>query len=243
VSRDAIEACVALGIRERAPIPDLHYVGFVDPSGGSADSFTLAIGHRQELCAIVDAVREVRPPFSPESVVSELVGLLQRYRISNVVGDRYGGEWPREAFRKLGIRYELVSRSKSDLYRDFLPLINSRQVDLLDLPRSVAQLCSLERRTARGGRDSIDHAPGAHDDIANAIAGLAVHLGGALGYNLNLDWIDGPDTDVAPVDPAAATQVNGIHFKSAWQRIQFRNHILSARHAAVVELLKHRRNP
>src|SRR5262249_19712611 len=28
--------------------------------------------------------------------------------------------------------------------------------------------------TARGGRDSIDHAPGAHDDIANAVAGALV---------------------------------------------------------------------
>jgi hypothetical protein len=30
------------------------------------------------------------------------------------------------------------------------------------------------RRTARGGRDSIDHAPGAHDDVANAVAGALV---------------------------------------------------------------------
>jgi hypothetical protein len=208
VSREAIEACVALGIRERAPIPDLHYVGFVDPSGGSADSFTLAIGHRQESCAIVDAVREVRPPFSPESVVAEFVGLLQRYRISTVVGDRYAGEWPREAFRKCGVQYEPASRAKSDLYRDFLPLINSQQVDLLDIPRGIAQLCSLERRTARGGRDSIDHAPGAHDDIANAIAGLVVHLGGAFDYNTNLDWIFGPDTDVV-VNSAGAGAVHG----------------------------------
>jgi hypothetical protein len=32
-------------------------------------------------------------------------------------------------------------------------------------------MVGLERRTARGGRDSIDHAPGAHDDLANAVAG------------------------------------------------------------------------
>ena len=37
----------------------------------------------------------------------------------------------------------------------------------------LAQLCGLERRTARGGRDSIDHAPGGHDDLANAVAGAA----------------------------------------------------------------------
>jgi hypothetical protein len=42
---------------------------------------------------------------------------------------------------------------------------------LLDLRRLTAQLCGLERRTTRGGRDSIDHAPGGHDDLANAVAG------------------------------------------------------------------------
>jgi hypothetical protein len=49
--------------------------------------------------------------------------------------------------------------------------LNSSRAELLDHPRLVAQLCGLERRTARGGRDNIDHAPGAHDDICNAVAG------------------------------------------------------------------------
>jgi hypothetical protein len=203
VSRDAIAACVAVGVRECAPVPGVIYVAFVDPSGGSADSFTLAIGHRQDAVVVIDAVREVRPPFSPESVVTEYVELLQRYGISTVTGDRYGGEWPREQFRKLGIEYELSARPKSELYRDFLPLVNSRQVELLDHPRSVAQLCSLERRTARGGRDSIDHAPGAHDDIANAIAGLAVGLGGTPGYDVSGDWIFGPDHSDGAAEKAA----------------------------------------
>jgi hypothetical protein len=39
----------------------------------------------------------------------------------------------------------------------------------------VAQLCSLERRTTRGGRDSIDHPPSGHDDLANAVAGCLAH--------------------------------------------------------------------
>ena len=54
-----------------------------------------------------------------------------------------------------------------------MPLLNSNRIELLDHPRLVAQLCGLERRTARGGRDSIDHAPGGHDDLANAVAGAA----------------------------------------------------------------------
>ena len=39
-----------------------------------------------------------------------------------------------------------------------------------------AQLAGLERRTARSGRDLIDHAPGGHDDLANAVAGVLVGL-------------------------------------------------------------------
>jgi hypothetical protein len=70
---------------------------------------------------------------------------------------------------------------KSDLYRDCLPLLNSGRIELPDLSRLHAQILSLERRTARGGRDSIDHPPGAHDDLANAVAGVALEAAHAIG--------------------------------------------------------------
>jgi hypothetical protein len=88
-----------------------------------------------------------------------------------VVGDRYGGEWPRERFRKHGIDYRVSDKPRSDLYRDMLPAVNSGRVDLLDIDRLTNQLLRLERRTPRGGKDMIDHAPGAQDDLANAVAG------------------------------------------------------------------------
>jgi hypothetical protein len=37
----------------------------------------------------------------------------------------------------------------------------------------VGQLCGLERRTGRSGKDSVDHRPGARDDVANAVCGVA----------------------------------------------------------------------
>ena len=49
--------------------------------------------------------------------------------------------------------------------------MNSHRVELLDHRRLALQLAGLERRTSRGGKDSIDHAPRAHDDLANAAAG------------------------------------------------------------------------
>jgi hypothetical protein len=177
ISRDVLQACVDVGVVERPPVSGLRYWAFVDPSGGSADSMTLAIAHREDEAIILDAVRDRRPPFSPENVVDEFASLLTAYRVTSITGDRYAGEWPRERFREHGIGYEPSAQPKSDLYRDCLPLINSRRMALLDVPRLLCQLASLERRTARGGRDSIDHAPGAHDDLANAVAGVAMAVG------------------------------------------------------------------
>jgi hypothetical protein len=83
-------------------------------------------------------------------------------------------QWPRERFRLHGIDYEQSARPKSELYQSFLPLLNSGKVELLDNAVLVAQLANLERRTARGGRDSIDHPSGNyHDDVCNSVAGVA----------------------------------------------------------------------
>ncbi len=173
VSPEIVDA-VTVTDRMELP-PGAKYMAFVDPSGGSSDSMTLAIAHlRGGEIAVLDAVREVRPLFSPESVVEDFSALLNSYGVKEVHGDRYAGEWPRERFREHGIKYEISERVKSDIYRDCLPLLNSWKIELLDLPRLRSQLCSLERRTARGGRDSIDHPPGLHDDIANAALGAVL---------------------------------------------------------------------
>jgi hypothetical protein len=193
VAREIVEQCIDPGVFERAPQPDISYRAFVDPSGGSSDSMTLCVGHLRNDIAVVDAIRETKPPFSPESVVADFAALLKSYRISRVSGDRYAGEWPREQFRRHGIDYEPAARTKSDLYRDTLPLLNSGKVALLDHGRCIGQLVSLERRTARGGKDSIDHPKGAHDDCANAVAGVVVGLAlDDVGYVEDMSWVGAP---------------------------------------------------
>lgn len=159
----------------------MKYVAFTDPAGGSGgDSFTLAIAHAERrgdlVVFVLDLLREKKPPFSPEVTVAEFAEVLKAYRCTRVTGDRYAGEWPREQFRKHGVEYAISELAKSELYRELLPLINSGRVELLDQPRLLAQLAGLERRTGRGGRDSIDHPPGpnSHDDAANSCAGALV---------------------------------------------------------------------
>jgi hypothetical protein len=176
VSRDVIEALIPPGCFELPYSSRYQYSAFVDPSGGSSDSFTLAIAHTEDDGrGVLDLIREYRAPFSPEAIVEEICAVLKAYGIHTVSGDKYAGQWPAEQFAKRGISYEPSEKSKSDLYRELLPLLNSRRVELLDNPRLVAQLCSLERRVGRGtGRDVIDHPAGAHDDVANAVAGALV---------------------------------------------------------------------
>jgi hypothetical protein len=165
-------------VRERGPISGVQYHAFCDPAGGSGgDSMTLCVAHRDGDIVAIDALREARPPFSPEGVVREFAKLLKSYRLTTVRGDHYAGDWPREQFAKRGIDYRAAKQNKSQFYVDLLPVVNSRRLELLDNDRLVAQLCSLERRTARAGRDSIDHAPKQHDDLANCVAGA---VGSAL---------------------------------------------------------------
>jgi hypothetical protein len=187
VSREIIDSCVVRGRYELPPMSGVQYYAFTDPSGGSSDSMTLAIAHRGDGDRVaIDAVRERRAPFDPSDVTIEFVGVLRTYRVTEVHGDRYGGEWPAERFRAHGITYVPAEKPKSDIYRDLLPVLNSRRIELLDHPRLVAQLCGLERRTARGGRDSIDHPPGQHDDVANCVAGvIGLALAGAAAA---IDW-------------------------------------------------------
>jgi len=177
VSRDVLEACTVPGRHEVLPASGVSYAAFCDPSGGSADSFTLAVAHAEGERVVLDAVREVRPPFSPDAVVAEYASVLKTYGISTVTADRYAGHWVVETFAKHGIQCEQSAAPKSELYANLLPLLNGHRVDLLDVPRLAAQLGSLERRTSHGGRDTIDHAPGGHDDLANAVAGALVAAG------------------------------------------------------------------
>ena len=72
--------------------------------------------------------------------------------------------------------FEQSARGKSDIYADFLPLANSRRIELLDNKRMAAQFVGLERRTGRSGKDSIAEPKGAHDDCCNSVAGVLVAL-------------------------------------------------------------------
>src|SRR5258707_9295562 len=81
VALEVVESCTG-DYREMLPAANNFYRAFTDPSGGSDDSFALAISHKSKDQIIIDAIREARPPFSPDAVVDDFAALLKSYRVS-----------------------------------------------------------------------------------------------------------------------------------------------------------------
>jgi hypothetical protein len=184
VSPEIVDQCTARNVFERPHDKQWKYVAHADPSGGSQDSFTLAIGHVEGEAGILDLLIERRPPFSPADVVAEMAEALATYHLSEVTGDKFGAGFTVEAFAKCGINYRYADKTTSDYFGNLLPILMSRRCQLLDNKRLQAQLCSLERRASRGGKDSIGHPPLGHDDCAASVAGLMVRLVGQRDYSI-----------------------------------------------------------
>ena len=161
---------------ELPPFSGTRYLAFVDPTGGGADGFSLCIGHTENGLVVIDLLTE-RTYTAPAAVVQEYAMILKRYQIREVTGDRYAGQWVSQEFEKHFIDYKFSTMTRTELYQDFLAVANSGRVELPPTPRDklLTQFSNLERRTTRNGRDIIDHSPGTHDDLANAVAGLAAH--------------------------------------------------------------------
>jgi len=170
ISRAVVEAAIRLAPLENPVVWGRTYFAFADPAGGGHDEFCLAVGHREGSKTVVDVLQARKG--TPSTITKEYAAILKQYGINRVRGDKYAGSWPADEFGKHGIQYLANAAPKSDLYLNLLPGLNSGRVELPPDDRLVNQLSSLERRTSRAGRDSIDHPPGGHDDRANAVAGL-----------------------------------------------------------------------
>lgn len=162
------------------------FKGGVDISGGTAsgDEFAWAIGHVESEIVIVDLVKARggrRAALNLDATVAECAADLKLYGLTEVLGDKYGGEWPVQSFARHGILYQISPRPKGDLYAVLLPLLTRRVVQLPPDREAVRQLKLLRRKAGSQGRDVIDHpGGGAHDDRANSIALCVSQLAGMM---------------------------------------------------------------
>ena len=154
----------------------IPFKAHVDAAGGSGkDSYAVALAFRDPGSEriVLAAVREVRPQFSPEAVTAEFSALLKSYGVFEATADQFAGSWPREQFAKHGVSLIPSPKTTSELFLEFLPLLNSGRVELLDDKVVINQLCNLERRAGRG-RDFIAAGGTGHDDVACVVAGSIV---------------------------------------------------------------------
>ena len=153
--REAVETCLVKGRYELLRNPHVEHVGGTDLAGGGGDEYGQTIAHAEtregRTVAVLDCLVSFKPPCSPEEVVKEFATVLHRYGVQETWGDAYAGEWPREHFHKCGIDYRLVDKSKSDLYRELLPAVNSGLVELLDHPTAHLSTVQFGAEGGAGG--------------------------------------------------------------------------------------------
>jgi len=187
ISTAALDAITTAGVVERPPVSGVSYQAFLDVAAGSGkDSFTAAIGHAEQhgdvTVAVLDAVREVRPPFDPYHVAGEVAQTLRAYGCREAQADKFAGAWVTTAFERHGITVTQDAEPKSQLYLAALPLLQGGRCDLLDMSRLRGQLAALERRRRAGGRDVVDHPPAGFDDVANSVVGVLLRAIGGAGW-------------------------------------------------------------
>ncbi|MGB7090651.1 MAG: terminase large subunit [Methylovirgula sp.] len=175
VDRLAVERCVDKEHTELAPAGHGR-VGFLDVAGGSGkDAMALAIAHKEEKTVVLDVLRWRDPPFSPREVTADFSAVCLQYDVRKLVCDKWGSDWVIESFREAHIDVSQTAEPKSEIYLNALPLINSGTCRLLNIPKLINQICSLERRAARSGRDTVDcFRRDGHEDLANAALGSLV---------------------------------------------------------------------
>lgn len=206
-----VEDAVQSGRREVPPHPGISYVLPVDPSGagvgGGADAFTAAVLHLDGSPTDGKVVHDMLRGWSRRAghsmdlmgIVGEIATLAQAYGVSEVYGDKYGGQWVRQAFEKAGLFYRDADFDRSRAYLETEPLFAQGRIQLLDHPTLIREFKMLERRPRVGGRTVVDHPHGQHDDHANVVglgAALLVAEGGRqyVGYILD-DRPSEPMTD------------------------------------------------
>ena len=149
-----VEAAIVRGRTVLRPQADIHYVPFTDLSGGGADDATLGIAHARDGRAILDCLIDQGPRtkglFSPEQAVATFAAVLQTYGCATVTGDRYAGEWPRQAFLKHGITYRPAELTRTQIYTAFEPLLNSGASRLAG---SADRACAADRPRAQRRED------------------------------------------------------------------------------------------
>jgi hypothetical protein len=176
----SVMSAIVTGRKSLPYVEGTKYLAFVDMSGGGADDSTLTIGHHcDDGRCVTDVVekqagRQADGTFNPLQAVAKFVGIMRSYGIRKVVLDGYAGSTFKCAFEAHGgLIAEVCTKGKTEFYEELEVALNAGNVELLDDPKLQEQLLTLVRKG-----EKVDHLPGDHDDLANAVLTLLPGLCG-----------------------------------------------------------------
>lgn len=183
IDRATVQACVSIGVTERAPVEGTSYCMAIDASGG-IDEFVVAVGH-QELnwrenappiaSTVVDLIRGAKGRLDYEAIADSIAALARRYRVHKVIGDSREAQGLSALLRARGIVLEVASMApgaQSIRFEALAAKLKTRSIQLLDDPETVKQLSELrvEQLPAGGARYSAPRRKGSHDDRSDVTA-------------------------------------------------------------------------
>ena len=180
---------------------DFDYTSFVDVAGGGGrDSYAVCIGHKENDRIVVDVVRSRQPKFNPEDVTLQYSELLKEYKIDEVTGDKFSGDFASNIWEKFGISYKKSAKTKAELYLESESAFNTERVELPNKKLAAMQFKMLVRKTRSGGRDSVDTPSGEPEDESNVISGVIVAVQGKLCHAKpgTVSWVGKPADPIEP---------------------------------------------
>jgi len=154
--------------------PAGQYTGGADLAGGGADEHAAVVAQRAPEGAAVVAIRGWGNKVPLEQVLDEMAEFLTSYGLRSAWADRYAAGWPVEAFQRRGVVLQTCPKPTGETYLEFGGALRQQRVALPEHPKLLSQLRGLERRVSRDGRDTVNHRPGMHDDVAAATARAVV---------------------------------------------------------------------
>lgn len=235
IDRATVQACVSIGVTERAPVEGTQYTLCLDASGG-IDEFVVGVAHSSlswrdnapPLHSVgIDCLKGAKGKLDYDAIADSIAALARRYHVHKAIGDSREAQGLCALLRARGLVLEVASMApgaQSIRFEALAAKLKTGSLRLLDDPETVKQLSELrvEQLPHGGARYSAPRRKGSHDDRADVIALLceaAMKLEPAGDVEVDCDvWNDGygwtgrtvytrrtPDGQRLPCEPPEGT--------------------------------------
>ena len=222
---ECVNACIDPGVTRVKPRfgNDIAYIGAIDAAyKGDRFAFSIVAVEREGDSTIIRQMvskawgrKNRNDTVDLKEVGGYIDKAVKEYQLDQVWADQYGYIPLRELFKDRHnitlVEFPFTNQSKKLIYKNLQTLVDHGSVKLLDDKILVNELITLELEVTEGGQIKIMHAPGKHDDLADALA-LASYKGiekGEMLFNLSSETTFGVKTYGVKYCKVTGKAING----------------------------------